>query len=78
MYPIASLLDEVMKFTNSNGLTISKVKSFIIYIEIHLMEEGDNTRLACDKLWDDTPKLEGQGATESCQPRDMLGTLEHT
>ena len=30
--------------------------------------EGDNIRLACDKLWDDTPRLEGQGVREGPQP----------
>ncbi|GAB0203506.1 interleukin-6 receptor subunit beta [Grus japonensis] len=30
--------------------------------------EGDNIRLACDKLWDDMPRLEGQGAGEGPQP----------
>jgi len=33
-----------------------------------LKREGDNTRLARDKLWDDTLKLEGQGASEEPQP----------
>ena len=30
--------------------------------------EGDNIRLACEKLWDDTPRLEGRGASEGPQP----------
>ena len=30
--------------------------------------EGDNIRPACDKLWDDTPRLEGRGASEGPQP----------
>ena len=30
--------------------------------------EGDNIRLACDKLWDEMPRSEGQGASKSSQP----------
>ncbi|GAB0205823.1 hypothetical protein GRJ2_003047900 [Grus japonensis] len=30
--------------------------------------EGDNIRLACDKLWDDVPGLEGPSAGEGPQP----------
>lgn len=28
---------------------------------------GDNIKLACDKLWNDTPRLEGLGASEGPQ-----------
>ncbi|KAK4825362.1 hypothetical protein QYF61_026881 [Mycteria americana] len=61
-------------------LVIIRDVAFIIYIE-HLKPftscmwssehikiiSGDNIRLACDKLWDDTPRLEGQGASEGPQ-----------
>jgi len=33
-----------------------------------LKGEGDNSRLACDKLWDDMPRIEGGGANEGPQP----------
>jgi len=33
-----------------------------------LKGEGDNIRLVHDQLWDDMPRLEGQGASESPQP----------
>ncbi|KAK4810175.1 hypothetical protein QYF61_010948 [Mycteria americana] len=36
--------------------------------KLDLKGEGDNIRLARDKLWDDTPRLEGQGASEGPQP----------
>jgi len=33
-----------------------------------LKGKGDNIRLACDKLWDDTPRLEGWGVSKGPQP----------
>jgi len=33
-----------------------------------LKEEGDNTRLAHDHLWDDTPRLEAWAASKGSQP----------
>jgi len=33
-----------------------------------LKGERDNIRLACNKLWDDTPRLEGWGAGKGPQP----------
>lgn len=36
--------------------------------KLDLKGKGDNTRIVRGKLWDDTPRLEGQGAGESSQP----------
>lgn len=36
--------------------------------KLDLKGEEDNTRTACDKMWDIMPSLEGQGAGESSQP----------
>jgi len=33
----------------------------------------DNIRLAHDQLWDDTPRLEGWGASEGSQPGALRG-----
>ena len=33
-----------------------------------MKREGDNIRLACDKLWDDMPRSEGRGASKGPQP----------
>jgi len=33
-----------------------------------LKGEGNNIRLACDKLWEDTPRLEGWDASKGPQP----------
>ena len=38
-----------------------------------MKDEGDNIKLAHDKLWDDTPRLEGQGGSEG--PRPVALTL---
>jgi len=33
-----------------------------------LKGEGNNIRLACEKLWDDVPRLKAQGASEGPRP----------
>lgn len=33
----------------------------------------DNTRLVCDKLWEDTPRLKGQSASEGPQTSGSRG-----
>jgi len=42
-----------------------------------LKGEGDNIRLAHNKLWDDMPRLEGQGVSEAPQIV-ALRHAEHT
>ncbi|GAB0204069.1 mitochondrial enolase superfamily member 1 [Grus japonensis] len=62
---------------NSDGIHLSQrgkrvfaqeLVGFIESFKLALKEEADNIRLPYDELWDDMPRLEGQGASKGPQP----------